>query len=71
MSAFAVHNLNNAHEYGPPEQTPLLLYAYDKGNSMNHLETYHMQQLHHLNQLLEQQQPPEHNPLYTLGSVTH
>jgi hypothetical protein len=71
ISAFALHILNNAHEYGPPEQTLHLLHPCEKGNSMNHWETFHMQQLHHLNQLTDQQQPPEHNPLYTLGSVTY
>jgi hypothetical protein len=36
---------------------------------MNLWETFHIQQLHHLRLLIDEQQQHELNPLYTLGRV--
>jgi hypothetical protein len=69
MSAYALHILNNGHEYGPPEQTLLMLKPCQKGNVMNLWETFHIQQLHHLRLLIDEQQQHKLNTLYTLGRV--
>jgi hypothetical protein len=37
---------------------------------MNHRETFYMKQLHHLNLLIDEQQPQDHNPLYALGNIS-
>jgi hypothetical protein len=37
---------------------------------MNQWETFYIQTLHQLNQLTEEQQPPEYNPLFTLDNLT-
>jgi hypothetical protein len=34
---------------------------------MNHWENFYIQGLHNLGSLIEEQQPPERNPLFTLG----
>jgi hypothetical protein len=36
---------------------------------MNHWETLYRQQLHHLNLLIDKQQPHEHNLVYALGNI--
>jgi hypothetical protein len=69
MSAYALHILNNTHEYGPPERALRMLKPCQKGNFMNLWETFHIQQLHHLRLLIDEQQQHELNPLYTLGHV--
>jgi hypothetical protein len=42
--------------------------TFRKGAIMNRWEAFHIQGLHNLGSLIEEQQPPEHNPLFTLGS---
>jgi hypothetical protein len=61
--------LNNGHEYGRLENTLRMLKPCQKGNFMNLWETFHIQQLHHLRLLTDEQQQHELNPLYTLGRV--
>jgi len=61
------HILNHQHEYGPPEQTLHLLKSCTKGGIMNQWENFHILQLHDLNQLVQEQQVPEHNPLFHLS----
>jgi hypothetical protein len=39
------------------------------GTFMNLWETFHIQQLHHLDLLIDEQLQQEQNPLYTLGHV--
>jgi len=66
-SAYAQHILNHQHEYGPPEQTLHLLKSCTKRGIMNQWENFHILQLHDLNQLIQEQQIPEHNPLFCLS----
>jgi hypothetical protein len=69
-SAYALHILSQCHDYGspppPPDKTLHLLRSCEKGNIMNCWESFYIQQLHHCNQLTDEQQPSEHNPLYAL-----
>ena len=66
-SAYAQHILNHQHEYGPPEQTLHLLKSCTKGGIMNQWENFRILQLHNMNQLIQEQQIPEHNPLFRLS----
>jgi hypothetical protein len=67
-SAYAQHILNHQHEYGPTDQTLHLLKTCTKGSIMNQWETFHILQLHDLNRLVQEQQPPVHNPLFKPGN---
>jgi hypothetical protein len=69
LSAYVLHILNNSHKYGPPENTLRMLKPCQKGNFTNLWETFHIQQLHHLCLLIDEQQQHKLNPLYTLGRV--
>jgi hypothetical protein len=60
--------LNNRQEFGPPQQTLQLLHPRTKGTRMNQWEMFYIQGLYSLGSLTEEQQPPEHNPLFTLGT---
>jgi hypothetical protein len=66
-SVYALHILNQCHDYGPPDDTLHLLKPCTKVNLMNCWESFYTQQLHHLNLLIDEQQPQEPNPLYALG----
>jgi hypothetical protein len=68
-SAYAMHILNNQHEYGPSEYTLHMLQPCHKGTLMNIWENFFIQQLHHLQLLINEQSPQEPNPLYTLGRI--
>jgi hypothetical protein len=61
----------NDHIIVMSSQTLLHVSAYQrqKGNFINLWETFHIQQLHHLRLLIDEQQQHELNPLYTLGRV--
>ena len=67
-SAYAQHILNHQHEYGPPEQTLHLLKSCTKGSIMNQWKNFHILQWHDLNQLVQEQQVPDHNPLFRLST---
>jgi hypothetical protein len=66
-SAYALHILNQYHDYGPPDDKLHLLKPCAKGNFMNCWESFYTQKLHHLNILIYEQQPQEPNPLYALS----
>jgi hypothetical protein len=68
ISTYALHILNNQHEFGPPQQTLQLLQPCTKGTIMNQWEAFYIQRLHNLGSLIEEQQPPAHSPLFTLCS---
>jgi hypothetical protein len=68
VSAYAARTLNDQHEFAPSKQTMQLLQPCTKCNIMNQWESFYIQGLHSLNLWIEEQQPPEHNPLFTLGS---
>jgi hypothetical protein len=53
----------------PSENTLHMLKTCHKGNLMNIWKTFHIQQLHHLQLLIDEQSPQELNPLYTLGRI--
>jgi hypothetical protein len=69
-SAYAPHILNNQHGYGHQENTLHMLKTCHKGNLMSIWETFHMQQLHHLQLLTHKQSPKELNQLNTLGRTS-
>ena len=70
QSAYALHILNNRHEYGPMNRVMKILKPCRKGKLMNTWETMFIQ-LHHRNRsLITEQQRSEHNPLYDLVSLT-
>jgi hypothetical protein len=65
VSAYALHILNNRHEYGSPEHTIQLLQTCDKGKMMNCWESFYMQIPQQQGLLIEEQKTYEPNPLYT------
>ena len=70
LSAYALHILNNRHEYGNPEHTIQLLQACGKGKIKNSWESFYMQVLQQQNLLIEEQKTNEPNPLYSLANTT-
>jgi hypothetical protein len=68
--AYALHILNNRHEYGNPEQTMQLLRACSIGKNVNCWESFYMQVLQQQNLLIDEQKVNEHNPLYSLANKT-
>jgi len=46
QSAYALHTINNAHEYGPIETTMVLLHSAHNSKWMNNLENYYVQFFH-------------------------
>jgi hypothetical protein len=65
-SAFAMHILNNNHQYNSIEESLQLIVPCNKGNRMNYLETLYIQQFHSLGLLMDEQCTFEHNPLFAL-----
>ena len=55
LSAYALHILNNRHEYGNPKRTIQLLQACRKGKIMNCWEYFYIQVLQQQNLLIEEQ----------------
>jgi hypothetical protein len=68
-SAYALHTLNQQHEYGCLNETLQLLKTCNKGNLMNLWEIFYIQQLSQMGKLVPEQQPQEPNSLYALGSL--
>jgi hypothetical protein len=66
-SAYAHHILNHQHEYGTLDSTLHLLKPCGKGYLMSCWESFYIQQLQHLNLLIDEQQPQELNTLYALS----
>jgi len=64
QSAYAMHILNNRHEYGPAKETLQLLRPCSKESQMNSWEAMIIQLHHHRKTLITEQQPYEHNILY-------
>jgi hypothetical protein len=50
-------------------KTLQLLHPCTKGTIMNQWEAFSIQGLHNLGSLIEEQPPPNHNPLLTLGTT--
>ena len=64
QSAYALHILNNRHEYGPQEETMQMVKACKKGKHMNCWEAMYIQEYHKRGLLVTEQQPFEHNILF-------
>jgi hypothetical protein len=65
QSAYALHILNNGHEYGPMHNTMKLLKQINKTKFLISYEQLYIQPHYHHKQLIPEQNS-EHNPLYQL-----
>jgi hypothetical protein len=68
ISAYALHILNNRHEYGNAEHTMQLIKICNKGKVMNCWKSFYMQMLQQQKLLIDEQKTNERNPLYALAS---
>jgi hypothetical protein len=66
-SAYALHILNNKHEYGNAAETLEVLKPCHKGTRMNCWETFYMQVLYQHKLLINEQNISDINPLYELA----
>jgi hypothetical protein len=69
-SAYALHILNNRHEYGTAEETLVLLKSCQKSTRMNWWETFYIQLFHQHDTLINEQQVYNVNPLYAIANTT-
>ena len=60
------HILNCRHEYGSIDDTVILLKEVNKPSLLLPYEKMFIQSLHHSNELIDEQQASEHNPMYEL-----
>jgi hypothetical protein len=65
-SAYALHILNNQHEYGPMQDTMNLIKSCKKGRHMNITENLYIQLFHREQLLIDEQYVMEINPLFQL-----
>jgi hypothetical protein len=65
-SAYALHILNNKHEYGPLQSTMELLKTRKKEWHMNILENCYIQQSYQKGALMNEQHPGEKTPLFKI-----
>src|SRR5215475_10600091 len=63
-SAYAVHILNNRHEYGTTENTLQLMKSCRKSSKMNQWENMYIQIYRQYGKLIEEQQVNEINQLF-------
>jgi hypothetical protein len=66
-SAYALHILNNKHEYGTAAETLELLNPCHKGTRMNCWETFCMQAFRQHKLLINEQKISDINPLYEIA----
>jgi hypothetical protein len=66
-SAYALHILNNRHEYGTAEDTLELLKPCQKSTRMNCWETFYIHLSHQHDTLITEQQVYDINPLYAIA----
>jgi hypothetical protein len=69
-SAYALHILNNKHEYGPLQSKMELLKTCKKGWHMNILEIFYIQQQYQKGTLMNEQHPGEGNSLFKIINPT-
>jgi hypothetical protein len=69
-SAYAMHILNNRHEFGPAEETMKLLKLCTKGTRMNCWEALLMHIHRKRNILIPEQQVTDTNPLFDLADMS-
>jgi hypothetical protein len=65
-SSYAIHILNNNHQYGSVEETLQLITPRRKGTRMNCLENFYIQLHKKVGSLIEEQSTYEHNTLFDL-----
>jgi len=65
-SSYALHILNCRHEYGNINDTMTLLKQVNKPSLLLPYEQMFIQSLHQRNELINEQQANEHNPMYEL-----
>ena len=70
-SAYALHILNNRHEYGKINDTMTLLKPINKPHLLLPFEQMYIQTLYHNNELIPEQQPNKQNPLFELLQHKH
>jgi hypothetical protein len=68
-SAYAMHILNNRHDFGPKEETLKLLKPCTKGTRMNCWEALFIHIHHRHNILISEQQVTDTNPLFELAYI--
>jgi len=69
-SAYAMHILDNRHEFGPETEILKLQKHCTKGSRMNVWENLFIQEHHIRGPLILEQQVGEYNPLYRLANLT-
>jgi hypothetical protein len=69
-SAYALHILNNKHEYGTAAETLQLLKPCHKSTRTNCWETFYMHIFHQHNLLINEQNISDINPLYELADTS-
>jgi phosphoribulokinase len=65
-SAYALHILNCRHDYGNINDTMTLLKQINKPSLLLSYEQMYTQILHHNNELIPEQHPNKHNPMFQL-----
>ena len=70
QSAYAMHILNNRHEFGPETEILKLLKHCTEGSKMNVWENLFIQEHHIRGTLILEQQVGEYNPFYSLANLT-
>jgi len=68
-SAYAMHILDNRHEYGPARETLKLLKPCSKGSRTDCWESLFIHLHHRHNILIAKQQANDNNPLFELASI--
>jgi hypothetical protein len=63
-SVYAMHILNNKHEYGEANETLKFLNPCNKGLKMNCWKSFHIQIYRQRNRLITEPSTGDHNPLY-------
>jgi hypothetical protein len=69
-SAYALHILNNQHEYAPIQDSMQLIKTCEKGRHMNITENLYIQLYHRQHLLISKQCVAEENPLFQFINLT-
>ena len=69
LPGYAIHILNNRHDYGTPEHSLQLLQTCRKGTIMNCWEALHIQSLQQQQLLIDEQSTNDLNPLYSQATT--
>ena len=67
QSAYALHILQNQHEYGQMNSTMTLLKPLNNPSLLLPYEQYYIQSLHEAGRLIPEQSPGETNPLFQMA----